>query len=244
MRIIRCVSPDATVELLSDYLLPDTDYDKDVLLQMMHYHMSNTPQDILVLVAIDAEELLGFILTIAEPSVSHAFVMQAWVSTKAPPGTSKKLLSRVVMWAEDLGRTSIRMETYRDARLFTRRFGFKEFSSIMQLPIGLTEEISEDTSIDVRSEPPKDIYNGQKLQDEKLSEGSESDPTSNGEFLKAENRNGSDGVFGITGRGPDPRDAEPGTDADGSGPDSGPVRPARSSPAIVGRETVSVPRRE
>lgn len=195
MQIFRCTEPEPTAQLLAPFLLEDTDYSKETTLGMLMHYLATMPSQIQVLVAIDENSVLGHTISFAEQGTNHTFLLQAWVSNKAPTGLSKKLLSRVIAWTEDLGRTSIRMETKRSEGGFTRRFGFRPLSSIMELPVGLEHELTEDREIEVRTAPQiTETQHGQEVQSEEHDTGSDEGSELAGELFSSSGGDGSDSL--------------------------------------------------
>jgi hypothetical protein len=233
MQVLRCTQPEHTVRLLAPYLLEDSDYDKETMLQMLLHHMTATPEQIQVLVAFDENQVLGHTITFAEQGTVYTFILQAWVSNKAPKGLAKKLLSRVEAWTEDLGRKSIRMETRRKESGFIRRFNFQPFSSIMELPVGLEHELTEDTTVDIGTPPPDlEIYNGQEVQSEEHDPRADESAELSGELSVTAGGNGGDVLRAAFDRSTDPGDAVDPEPASISEFDGGPL-PAKRSPVTI-----------
>ena len=244
MRMLRCSQPEATLELLYPYLLEDSDYTKEVLAQMLHRQLTEAPQETFVLVAIDENELLGFVIVIAEYGANHTFVLQAWASNKAPETMSKKILSRVIMWSEDLGRTSIKIETKREDRGISRRFGFTKYSSMMELKIGLdADELTEDASIEIRTpQANKGNDNGKQVEIKELHSGSDNNAERVRELHRSESGDGSDSIRRAEDGGSPSGNATDPESASVSGRDAG-VRPAKSRPVTIAeRQTIVHPR--
>lgn len=91
------------------------------------------PDTMLVVVAYKDEELVGF--TIATLFADCVYVSQAW----SKPGNSFRIADemflRVMLWAQGLGRKSVRAETHRNTEGFFARFGFVERSKTIERKI-------------------------------------------------------------------------------------------------------------
>lgn len=131
-----------------DYLRPnlicdDEEETRDVIIQNLIWYLENRPNEIQILCAFgrrkedDEPELRAFTITIAPAGSHNVIVLQAWSMQKTEdPRIMDKMFLRIIYWAQGAGRLQITMETRRDPRAFTKRWGFKPISTIMGRDIG------------------------------------------------------------------------------------------------------------
>lgn len=107
----------------------------------LHAKVLRNAEDILLVVAESDGQLLAFVVAQALPAC--VFVSQTWSAARNPWQIVDELFLRVILWAEALGKKSIRAETARDADAFFRRFGFVERSVVIERAIepGMTSVI-------------------------------------------------------------------------------------------------------
>lgn len=135
MKTIRVRNPEG-VDLADSYFLHDPDIEHEDFIAELKTGLVHNLQNVLFLQTWDfeKEKLIAFILAVNIPNQKHVYIHQAWNdpenSTKA---VIDSLLQRVILWTENFGKTKIRMETLREPDAMARRFGFKKYSTIMEL---------------------------------------------------------------------------------------------------------------
>ena len=144
MKMLRLNSP-MGIDYMRDFLLPDEDYTKDDLVDVLKTQLKEGYERTLILqawedVVIEEEEnevprLQSFLIALAPEMQQHVFLLQAWVRPGTDPSIADKMWLSLLVWTEGLGRSRIKMETLRDPTAFNRRWNFKTFSTIMQFEI-------------------------------------------------------------------------------------------------------------
>lgn len=139
MKIIRANHP-GVMEYIKPLLLDDVlDGKKDQFVQYVTMLMRDLPDDVFLLVAIESTDMsdsvVGFMIAWAPRDVDYACICQTWVDPIkcANTRTADIFFLRLVQWAENKGKSSIRMETKRNDAAFTRRWGFEVASYNMEL---------------------------------------------------------------------------------------------------------------
>lgn len=147
MRVFRATNA-GVMQYIEPHLVLDSSTDKATFCLQLTDALINAPQSVFVIVAFENEKLLGFLVAIAHAGVSYTYVAQLWTETGVARRFELLVLSRLKAWTESLGRDSIRMETQRDPASFSRRWKFKEISTIMELKIENPNEIFNDEEVD------------------------------------------------------------------------------------------------
>jgi hypothetical protein len=137
MRIFRARNPEV-LSYIKPHFVVDSEAERERLAAWLAQQLIDSPTTTFILVGFEdqTDVLAGFIVAITEPSVEWAFVLQAWTDpklTSSGPYTIKAF-SQIALWAEEQGRTELRMQTKRDDA-FARKWGFKEHSVIMTFNI-------------------------------------------------------------------------------------------------------------
>lgn len=108
--------------------------------------LRDEPEKILILVARQGEEMVGFVIANTMPDC--VFIAQMW----SKPGNAFQVLDemflRVMIWAVGLGKISIRAESRRNVEVLHRRVGFIERSVIVEKHI--SEQVIEQLMLRAR----------------------------------------------------------------------------------------------
>jgi hypothetical protein len=133
MRIVRIFAD--SFDLIKDKLLT-FDYPVEVFQEMVFDWLVQTPAQTCVLAVVEGNEIEGFLVATAGGDVDFVFVQQAWAAPQQSDlKATEKVFARLAAWADQMGRTSIRMETRRIPEALQRRWGFKVVTTVMQLDI-------------------------------------------------------------------------------------------------------------
>lgn len=140
MKIIRVTHPEG-IDLIKKQLGEPTNYDPDEYAEGMKRLLKEDPRNTCFLLAFEQGEedkeptVLAFILGYASPDQSYAWVWQAWSSRQGGVSLSKRLWYRFVLWTHNMGKDHIRMETQRNPKTFTKRYGFEVIANVMEYNI-------------------------------------------------------------------------------------------------------------
>lgn len=166
MKVIRARQPEA-VRYMLDYLVEEDDLKREKIAEVIKYNLTENPDDIYVLQAWEGEEIKAFLVATAPELSDFVFIFQAWCDPKAEDNLSDRLFYRVLLWAHDLGRNEIRMETKRDPEAYKRKWGFEVFSYMMNFMIPEDFEIklaNHKVLVDKSKEPENE--RGQRRRDQ------------------------------------------------------------------------------
>lgn len=140
----------AAVDFIEPYLLPDEDIPASQFVDFVKMALKTVPGGILIVLALDEDEpdmdktLKGFVIAMAQQNVKWVNVTQMHVIENLPDERiSLELYLRVTTWAQTIGRTHLQMETERDPRGWTKKFGFQIKS------VTMIKQITDDFDADV-----------------------------------------------------------------------------------------------
>lgn len=140
MKTIRVKHPDG-VDEMDGYLLEDISIDHEDFIRELKIGLENNKENIYLLQTFDKDEkdeweLIAFILAVNYPNTKRVHIYQVWRNTEK---TQRALIDlyfhRVILWTENFSKTTLRMETSRDIEGFSKRWGFKPVSTIMEFDI-------------------------------------------------------------------------------------------------------------
>lgn len=166
LRIIRATSL-AAAEMLKDYLLPDIDgvLSKDDLVVNLKNWLTYAPGQTLLLICLEGTKIEAFGLAAAPQVGNYILIDQVWCSELAQRAhIAEKFFDIVRVWAGELGRTRIRMETIRDPGALTRKFNFRLVSTTMELSLDTTNEMIGDTNGNI-GQAENDVKSDQPAED-------------------------------------------------------------------------------
>ena len=124
--------------LLQEHFIEHDKYTKDIILAELMDHQ-RTNQFLCLISSPEtpsgdfADEVDGFLL--AYRNRDSLWIEQCWRRRGHDLATSREAFAYAKQWAKDLGMTSITFETTRDESRALKRYGFKEYSVIMQSEI-------------------------------------------------------------------------------------------------------------
>jgi len=148
MKIITARSPEA-IRYISPHIIPDGDYSKEDFEALLRNILVNNPDKIFLPLAFDGDNLVAFLVALAEESKGHVWILQAWTDPKLEDKRVKNtLFIKLILWTLAKGRRSIRGVTQRKTGPFLRAWKFKPFSSILEYSI---EEDFEERLLDITS---------------------------------------------------------------------------------------------
>jgi hypothetical protein len=131
MRIFRATNP-SVVDFLRGKLLEDSDYlDPEVEIEGLRSSLADFGQQTLVLLAVEGEELEGFIIAMAPQWAKYVFISQASFSPKLSEVEKSKMFLQLIFWAQGLGKADIRGESNKAVDAIWRRWGFKPLRTIL-----------------------------------------------------------------------------------------------------------------
>lgn len=150
MKIIRVTKPEG-IDLIEKHLVEASDLDPQEYADGMRKLLREDPQNTCFLLAYEMEEgdeeptVLAFILAYASPAQTYSWLWQAFSSRKGGAKLSKQLWYRYVLWVHNMGKEEIRMETSRNPKTFTKRYGFETIARVMEfkIPEGFEESLVE-----------------------------------------------------------------------------------------------------
>ena len=140
LRIVN-VKQKTGVDYLEPFLIADSDETHSELVQVIKDCLESQSDRTLILCGYDEQEkgdpvLEGFIIANAPVHGVYGFILQAWVKPQTTfPNLMPKLFSRLVYWADSLGKTELRGETTRNTKPFLRKWGFEHLSSVLRYTI-------------------------------------------------------------------------------------------------------------
>ena len=179
LRIIRARSI-AAADHLRDYLLPDIDgvLSKDDLVANLKNWLTYASEQTMLLMCFNGDKLEAFGLAAAPQVGDFILIDQVWASPLAQRANIvDKFFDIVKVWAKNLGRHKLRMETMRDPHSITRKFGFKEISTTMEFALEDNELLEEigDTDGNIKQtkddEQPHEPAEGDQRRDHELADG-------------------------------------------------------------------------
>jgi hypothetical protein len=135
MRVFRAVNP-SVVDFLRGHLLEETDFiDPDVELEGLRSALSDFGPQTLVLLAVDGDNLEGFIIAMSPQWAKYVFISQTRFSPKMTEEDKSKMFLQLVFWAQGLGKTDIRGESTKAVDAVWRRWGFMPLRTILSFDI-------------------------------------------------------------------------------------------------------------
>mgnify|MGYP005841923357 CR=1 FL=1 len=202
IRIIRGRSSSA-LDVIHHRLSPDVgESSVDRYRAILEGLMAENPDQVYLLLALDDEKqnekeaLVAYLIAIAHDSTDFVLISQAWCR----PGETKTadlMFLRMISWANETGRPSLRMETVRDAAAFTRRWGFRVVSQTMELVLQgdfeakLLEKLGHENLVKVVKDGSE-----QSEKREHVDSGAEGSGDRSGGLPAAADRQGSDTLHG------------------------------------------------
>lgn len=138
MKIIRVTSP-SILPYLEPVMMDGPDNDKERVLRGLEMLLQHDPYSTFILVAVEEEEILAYLIAFRPEGYNYVVLQQAWTDTKRTTRDLADLFFlKLVSWAQNIEAPEIRMETRRPEGPFMRRWGFKPFSTLMTLDVGET----------------------------------------------------------------------------------------------------------
>jgi hypothetical protein len=134
MQIVRVRNPEG-VDEVKKHFLEESDWTPEHTAKQLKELLLADPEACCFLAAVEKEEIVGFMISVAAPGQSHVFVLQAWAGPGFPVKDRDRMFIRTCTWAESLGRKGLRMETKRPEAAWERRWGFVHHSTIMSFDI-------------------------------------------------------------------------------------------------------------
>jgi len=140
IKIVRKTGLDTFDEMAHEFVFPP-ETPVELFKSQIATNFANSPNNVLILNAMDDDVLVGFI--IAEQGFDNSvWIVQAWSKPSNPKAVIDALFNRVVLWTISQGRERIQVQTTRSADALYRRFGFEEKSLILEHTIA-TETFGE-----------------------------------------------------------------------------------------------------
>ena len=247
MRIIRGRNK-AAVKLIEKHLI-DSKYEaQGTMKEVVLDNLRHSPEETWLSLAVEGNEVKGFVVALAPVGRGFVFIYQVWVAPDAPKGISENLFHRLVLWADAVGASQLRGETFRSSEALYRRWGFGEFSKVLKFDIDqdyftrVTEAVRKEIQVKKDSQMNGESFNsvketedGRKLgtdsdEDEHADEGTESSGTGPAE---CDNADAGEGVGAVSGaESSEPGAGSPGCSNDDTGIQPDTVRPSgESSPS-------------
>jgi len=124
----------SAIDFIKGHLIKDECYDNMESFVTDLKEIIGNPS-VFLCIALDGEDVKGFILATAPPRYKHVFLWQVWVDPTVKEKIAQKLFFRLNLWASSLKRMEIRAETKRNTDAVLRKWNFKEISSIVSYKI-------------------------------------------------------------------------------------------------------------
>lgn len=134
MQIIPRVSSPVVFTWIEDHLQTTDEWNKEQLVEHFTSMLVHAPEQILITVAIDGEECVGFLISIAAPNNPTVFIAQAWLKPGVDQVVSATAFSICLKWCKQLGRKRVKCETQRGEGM-VRKWGFSPYSEILAFDI-------------------------------------------------------------------------------------------------------------
>lgn len=145
--LITVASSLYVVDFIEPYLILDQDCpSNEVFKNTLKRMLIDDRSNIFIIVAFDNikdepdPQLFAFMVAATAEEFTHVIISQAWCRPESPPKLMDTLYNRVQIWARNKNKTSLTMETRRDPRAFTRRWGFEPVSTLMERKLTSSQE--------------------------------------------------------------------------------------------------------
>jgi len=157
----------AVLPRIMPHLLDDEDgaVTKQMLVQTMERALMEDSENFLLMVALDEEadagsEVKGFMIAYAPPAMNYVFIDQCWIDNKTDPklNLGDAMMNYIRIWAKNMERQFVRMETKRDPRAMTRKYGFTALSTTMQTPVDIADEVIKEFSDEQKQRTEDDVH--------------------------------------------------------------------------------------
>lgn len=130
MRTLRATNP-GVVDMIKDRMTEQSDRYVEGLKEAMRA----SPEYIYVLVTIQDEEIVAFLVGSADPQSPFAWIHQAWRKPELDWDVADRMFLRFTAWVEEKSKAEIRMETQRNPNAFLRRWNFEVVTTIMSFQL-------------------------------------------------------------------------------------------------------------
>lgn len=157
MRIIICGNIQVMQFIRPHLVIDEMVTDKVSYENQLESIIEHEPENVFIPVAFSAEEeAIAFLVAYSPVGSNHVFISQAWRDAKTENSVADTIFLRLINWMRLKGKSTMLMETKRDPRAFTRRWGFDLHSAIM------SKQITDDLERELITNIQKGTNHGQQ----------------------------------------------------------------------------------
>lgn len=153
MRVFRATNPEA-LEIIEEQglLLPDNDMEPGVFKEAVKFYMTNTPDDVLLLVGASGDDITAYLLAHASPGYQHVFIYHAHSPPENPPNVMEALWEGLEAFAKEKGKNKVQMVSERRNGAWKKKWGFEEAAIVYERELDALVDEEEESLSDENTE--------------------------------------------------------------------------------------------